>query len=205
MTDDEATLEAFYTPDNWAYVITQRLVYTGLHGAWTPMRTILEPTAGAGAFVKAAKRTWPDAHVTAIEINSREVPNLEAAGADVIHAGDATTLLPKAKKKYDLILTNPPFSLAERLVHLCLPLLTRDGHLAMLLKSSFIHGAGRLKTLWRPSTYNGMACGLECVIPLAVRPSFDGNGADRYDYSVFVWGYARNGTLLSMPPLTLEG
>ena len=102
---------------------------------WSPLacKRILDPSAGAGAYGAVLRARFPRAHLTAIELRPEERPHLERHYDEVI-IGDARVELAKlaeAGRRFDLIATNPPFTLLVDLLKLCLPLLGDDAVLAL--------------------------------------------------------------------------
>jgi len=76
--------------------------------------TILEPSAGRGALIKAVRRRCPGAVVDCFELMPENVPFLQKVeGAHII--GDDFT---KAEGKWQRIIANPPFSGNQDIDHL---------------------------------------------------------------------------------------
>lgn len=150
----------------------------------TNIRHILEPSAGDGSFVEAAKSAWPHARITALEPNriSAESPNVRQI---------RTTFEAWCTKsrEVDLIIGNPPYMLAEE--HVTLARKT-GAWVAFLLRLSFLGSQARARTVWASP-------GLRWLIPISRRPSFTGGGSDASEYAVFVWqrGYEGNAEILS--------
>lgn len=144
---------------------------------------IIEPSAGAGAFVRAARAVWPRSRITAIDIrDTRRL--LRAAGADEVHCGDwlrwvASAQLQKHGQRI-LILGNPPFLRAEAHARAALSLLGASGVLALLLRVGFLGSEERVP-FWRDHPLRG----LRSIVP---RPSYDGEGQDGSEYATFLWG-----------------
>lgn len=82
-------------------------------------RVIIEPSAGGGAFVRAARRVWGlTPHIIAIEVDHRRNQRaLEQAGADVVLFGrweNCHEEVPRpGLEDTVLIVGNPPFDLPE--------------------------------------------------------------------------------------------
>jgi hypothetical protein len=155
--------DTYNTPDELALACTRAL-------ADLPMaepRTILEPSVGGGAFARAAATIWPRATLETVDIAKRS---------------DATYTMPFEKFAdygWDLILGNPPYSLAEPHIRHALALLTPGGVLAFLLRTAFKESKKRLQ-FWREFPHR-----IEHqIVP---RPSFTGKGSDATSYSWFVW------------------
>ncbi|WP_436663579.1 hypothetical protein ACOALA_13645 [Alicyclobacillus acidoterrestris] len=79
-------------------------------------------------------------------------------------------------ERYDFIITNPPFSLAQEFVEKSL---TLANCVIMLLRLNFL-ASGKRKEFWEkhPPT---------AIHVLTKRPSFTGTGTDATDYAWFVW------------------
>jgi hypothetical protein len=157
---------------------------------------VVEPSAGTGNFVRAARAAWPASRIAAIE------PHAPAANAgedawrvqsfeDAADAfGASVPLWPRA-----LVLGNPPFDRAESHVRIALE---RLGHftatapqprwLAFVLRASFLAGQKRTAGLWTeaPARY---------VWHLAPRPSFTADGkTDGAEYVLCVWMAGHRGS-----------
>lgn len=164
------------TPDDLALRIVRRC-----EARLPTPRTILEPSAGDGAFVRACKEIYPGAKMCVVE------PDTNHADALIIMQPDElsfVTIEDHARcygdERFDLIIGNPPYSLAEEHVRLCLPLRAKGGTLVFLLRLAFLESKKRI-SLWRehPPTY---------VDVLSERPSFTSNGkTDVTAYAVFTW------------------
>jgi hypothetical protein len=85
----------------------------------------------------------------------------------------------------DLIITNPPFSIALEFLQKSL---TEAQCVCYLLRLSFLGSKGR-KPFWRENTPTH-----QMVID---RPSFTGNGTDNSEYAWFCWDHDG---LLTVPP-----
>jgi hypothetical protein len=155
-----------------------------------PPRKILEPGCGGGAFLRAADKTWP---------SRRELVGVDlepaCSGPGEVWRGDLFLFEPSTK--WDLILGNPPYGLAEKAVRHCLSILPTGAHLAFLLRMSFLASQKRVP-LFREHP-------LFAFWPIAGRPSFTGGGSDTSEYGLFLWrkGFAAPGVL--MQPLEWKG
>lgn len=94
---------------------------------------ILEPCVGGGNIAYAMSRHFPDAEITAIDIVDRGYPGT------IID----DFLSWKTDKKFDCIITNPPFSHAQEFIEKGLHLLSEKGQMMMFLKIQFLEGAKR--------------------------------------------------------------
>jgi hypothetical protein len=145
-------------------------------------KTVLEPGAGTGNFVRAVKAQWPAAFVDAVEIR------------DVKPSGDAFTRADLLTVKinanhYDLIIGNPPYGggLAEAFVRKCIPLLAPNGVLAFLLKMHFF-GTRKRQELWGSFPFTA-------AYPIIPRPDFTGDGRDTSEYALICWERGDSGAL----------
>jgi hypothetical protein len=170
--------DAYLTPPALALAICARLRDLGIHH---PGR-VLEPGAGAGAFMRATAETWPDASVTGYDLEPK-LPGIIRADFLKGTQGHA----------FALILGNPPYLFAEDFVHVGLDRATHFGFVAFLLRLSFLGGQGRADSLWN-------ARNLRWLAPITPRPSFTPDGkTDAAEYALFVWqrGYVGNAELLA--------
>lgn len=134
-----------------------------------------EPACGAGHIVEAAgpRHTW-------VTIDIRDVPNPAPAGTLCDMHLPSTNFLDLDLPHCDVIITNPPFYLAEEFVRKALSCAT---HVAMLLRLAFLETRKR-EAINREHPAD--------VYVLSRRPSFINNGAtDATAYGWFVWGPGR--------------
>ena len=80
---------------------------------------------------------------------------------------------------YDVIIGNPPYSLALDFINKSLELLHPGGLLIFLLRTNFLESEKRFKW-WQEHPLSGL-------YTLHKRPSFTGRGTDATSYSWFVW------------------
>lgn len=155
--------DAYFTPAPLARAIVARLATV-----LTPA-SVLEPSAGAGAFMDAAEAAWPSARVVGIDLEPQR--DSVTRGDFIRHEIDRASVA--------LVLGNPPFVDAEAFVRKALDLVPPGGHVAFLLRAGFLHGKKRGAWVQKH---------LRLYIPLAERPSFTDDGrTDASEYSVFVW------------------
>lgn len=95
--------------------------------------TFLESCVGQGHLAKVIKRHFPNATLDCVDIVDRGYPSTIVA--------DFLTW--KSDKKYDCIITNPPFSLGLEFVIKGMELLKDGGQMALFLKIQFLEGAKR--------------------------------------------------------------
>ncbi len=159
---------------------------------------ILEPSAGAGSFCRAARTCWgPDAYITAVEPfrgpqdkNGRPTK----AGADVwrkLTLEDYCLQRSGQDVDFDLTVGNPPYMEAEAHVQLTR---ARSLYVAFLLRFSFLGSQRRAKEIFG-------APGLRYILPLAQRPTFMDRGSDNSEYATFVWQRDYRGNAEVLPHL----
>jgi len=142
-----------------------------------------EPCVGNGAIVRAVgdRNPW-------VTYDIREVP--DHPGVALHHPSTDFLAQDLEPGTFDVIITNPPFYLAEEFVRKALTCAT---HVAMLLRLAFLETRRREQLhAEHPSD----------VYVLSRRPSFMANGAtDSCAYAWFVWGPGRGGrwTILKTP------
>lgn len=143
-----------------------------------PVTRMLEPGCGTGSFLKATKTTWPNVKRLGVE----RVPFIaQEARVKGHHVIESDFLKKRFKKEYDLIIGNPPYSMAREFVEKSLSLLSLFGNAVFLLRLDFLGSKKRLP-FWRKTHP-------QKIFALARRPSFsECGGTDRYEYMVCVWG-----------------
>lgn len=97
------------------------------------MRNVLEPCVGAGHIAEQIKLRHPETTVDCVDIIDRGY-----SGTIVSDFLEYDTT-----KKYDTIITNPPYSLAAEFIKKSFSLLSPCGKIAMFLKLQFLEGEKR--------------------------------------------------------------
>ena len=176
-------LDRYYTPDALALAC---MPYVARPSA----NRVLEPHCGGGAFVRAVRRTIPDARLTTCDID--DVP--ESSRGDEHVTGDF--LAADLEGGYDLIIGNPPFRDPWPHVERAFALASPHGTVAFILPLARV--CGRRNRLWLrgrwPST----------IAPISPRPSFRGGKADMRDVAMWVWDMWDADCVARMVPLTWE-
>jgi hypothetical protein len=142
-----------------------------------PKGTWFEPCAGNGDIIQGVGdiRKSP-IYWHANELRSECEPALrKLANQVVIGSFLDWKVEPNAPRQYDVIITNPPFSLAMEVI---LKSLELADYVCMLLRLNFLGSADR------HSFFREM---MPDVFVIPERPSFDGKGADSIEYAWFVW------------------
>lgn len=184
-TEREA-LDTYDTPEPLARAVCWAL--RPEMGSFSYPERILEPSAGTGVFIHAARQVWPKATIAGIDIAPR--------GPEVLKADFFE--LPR-REEYDLVIGNPPWSLAQEFVEHSLRVVRNLGVVAFILRTSFWHGQQRVDGLHRPHPPRFW-------LPLRERPSYTGDGkSDSVDSSVFVWQKGFSGRTEVLPHLHWRG
>ena len=148
---------------------------------------ILDPGAGDGQGGQEARKLWPSAHIVGVELdNERHTPH--PAYDDFIYR-DFLRWHPD--QRFDLILSNPPYSnpsrdIAEGFVHKARTLLTQAGKMVFIVRAAFTHSQGRWDRIFRD--YQP-----ELELVSIRRPSFyyeltGSKDTNSEDYTILVWG-----------------
>ncbi len=132
----------------------------------------LEPSAGSGAIIRAVNAIKPGITWAAVELDNRHSSNLKALTNNV-HVGSYLTW--EKDRHYDVVIGNPPYSLAMEFVQTSL---RNADTVALLLRLCF--AASKKRADFMMSTCPD-------VYVLSQRPSFTGGGTDSTDYAWFVW------------------
>jgi len=136
---------------------------------------VLEPSAGNGNIVEVVKRNGKNT-VTSVELRSEEADNLRAVSDKVIISD---FLKFETDDKFDFIIGNPPYSLAQEFLEKCFEIADKNTRIIMLLRTNFLESKKRCE-FWQKHPVNGLYV-------LSKRPSFTGKGTDATSYSWFVW------------------
>jgi len=130
---------------------------------------VLEPACGSGSIVEVLQGLWPRrSRISFFDIAPE--PDFPVPAIDFLEHKEG---------EYDLIITNPPYTLAEEFVEHGLSLLSEKGRLALLLRVNFFAGQARYGWL---SKHMPKECYVTCR-----RPNFRGKGTDSTEYAWFVW------------------
>jgi hypothetical protein len=194
--------DAYFTPQPLANAMTTSV---SQHLCSDP-KSVLEPSAGGGAFVNAALNVFPTLYVKAIDIKLTK----QLARLDGWRMNQQTVTVERQsfedyarefhrsnEERYGLIIGNPPYKLAAEHVQMARGL---GVHVAFLLRLSFLGSQTRAKTIFTEP-------GLRFIQPVAQRPKFirSKKSGDNSEYAVFMWqsGY-RGGRPEVLPHLWVE-
>ena len=137
---------------------------------------ILEPSAGNGNIIQALRNRGYDNFIDAVELREEERYNLIGKANRVGIFNYLTETIPY---KYDVIIGNPPYSMAQEFIDKSLTLLKPGGRLIFLLRTNFLESKKR-STWWQDKIPSRL-------YTLSKRPSFTGKGTDATSYSWFIW------------------
>jgi hypothetical protein len=143
---------------------------------FTPTR-ILDPGSGEGAWGAVARKRWPPAHITGVEL--RDVAPHPAY--DVWLTTSFLTSSAVLPSTFSLVAGNPPYRDAEAFIRAGLELLEEGGRLVFLLRWAFAEGQARGRGLFReyPPRW---------LVPCSKRPSFTGDDkTNATAFGFYVW------------------
>lgn len=165
-------------------------------------RSILDLGCGDGAIGQALRVRLGDAPlIVGVEIDATRATAaraLEGPGSarayDHVELKDLlATPAPKEDVGADLVISNPPFSLAEPFARRAFALVRPGGVVAFILRLGWLASQSRV------AFHREFPCD---VFVLPKRPSFTGNGkSDSADYAWLCWGIGRGGrwSVLEVP------
>jgi len=157
------------------YVTPEGHIAAGLDLVPGVPATILDTGAGCGAWGRAARVRWPNAHIIGVE--ARDVPKPE--GYDEWHTEPFAQVAP-VLPLVDLVCGNPPYREAEEFVRLGLGCLRFGGCVVFLLRLAFLESRRRSGGLYQEHPP-------ELVSVCARRPRFYGKGGGAEAYAFFRW------------------
>lgn len=140
VVDEKQSFQFFETPENLA----ERMVAMANMSA---KHTVLEPSAGKGAIIKAIQRSYPGITVFACELNPKmsdeltKMARVAVLGRDFM---DVTT-------KFDRIIMNPPFNVGQDIQHVrhAYDLLNTGGRIVAITSRSWIAGNNKKTEAFR--------------------------------------------------------
>lgn len=150
--------------------------------------SILEPAAGDGRILYELEKgihlltdKEQICEMTAVDKYYGTSPSDKGYRSDILAFWKQDFLTWETNNKYDLIVTNPPYSLATEYILKCHDLLADQGDMWFLLRLDFLGSKNRYQRL-----YTQMAP--TTLLVLSQRPSFTNDGAtDAHNYGWFHW------------------
>jgi hypothetical protein len=137
--------------------------------------SILDIGAGDGRWGTIAQEMTGAQYLAGVEIEDVTPPT----NYDYWYHGDFLTWEPE-DWGFDLIVSNPPYFIAEEIIRKAWTMLNPGGSIVMLLRLSFMAGIKRYNGLWKEIWPHMVAV-------CSRRPSFYGGGTNGTDYGVFYW------------------
>ena len=136
---------------------------------------VLDPCAGTGIWGKVARERWQDAQIVGADIRLLSHPK----DYDWWLRGDFLTI--GETRLFDVVIANPPFSLAEEFVRHALRCTVDSGYVVMLLRQSFLASVKRYGFFkWDNPP--------KVVYQCCDRPFFGWDGGTaNYDYNFILW------------------
>lgn len=192
---ERAAFDAYPTPVAFAEGMARRVAEILPY----PPAAIIEPSAGAGAFVRAAHGLWPTVPIIAVEVQpGLDLPLYEAGAEgvsianwiDVAEAINRTS--PALPPPPWLVIGNPPYLEAVEHIEAALRVMQHGEWLAFLLRINFFGSNGR-RAFWARKKDR-----LRYLIPFTQRPKFRNNKSDATEYGCFIWqkGWTGNAEIL---------
>lgn len=166
-------------------------------------RRIIEPSAGMGPFIRAAKQVWPEVFAMGVDIDPRIEAHMRDAGADRVAIGDWEEVIRGQKNLDVLILGNDPFTLQVAHVMAGLEAQGHGTYQAKVSRASLLESRERIP-FWEshPARY---------VLPLVPRPNFmkgmvdpvtkKKKGGDNSAYMLYIWQKGYRGRAELFTPL----
>lgn len=155
-----------YTTTELAAAIVERLI---ANGDLVDGMRVLDPCVGLGAFADAVRRLCPNCAVTTMDTDR---------SVDADFHGDFLSV--ETSPVFDLVVSNPPFSLAQEFVERASAFCKPTGTVCFLMLLQFL-GSSKRKELFD-------AYPVASVDVIRPRPSFASDGStDAREYAVFRW------------------
>ena len=140
--------------------------------------TILDPCAGSGTIAKAVKKFYPKAIINQCEIREDQ-PLIRYEGGWNFR-GNALDLNSVDIVDVGVIISNPPYSMAQEIIEHFFKIKRPTAQVIMLLRIGFLESQKRIP-FWKKYPVSEL-------YPLSHRPSFTGDGhTDATAYAWFVW------------------
>lgn len=140
--------------------------------------SILEPAAGQGHISKVLREFYPYSEIVSTDLIDRDSP----FGIDVIPNVDFLTY--NYNRKFDNIITNPPFKLAKEFILRALEL--ANDKVIMFAKIQLLEGQDRLK-MWEDTPIKKIYVFSKRVNPMRNGSEVDENGKPWSSTMCFAW------------------
>jgi SAM-dependent methyltransferase len=150
-------------------------------------KAVLDIGAGDGRWGKIWGERTEAKIIAGVEIQDKPRPTLYTHWYD-----NQDFMTWETDLTFDLIVSNPPYFIAEPIIRKAWSLLRPEGRMVFLLRLAFLAGVGRYNGLWNDLYPNEVAV-------MSRRPSFYGGGTNGTDFGLFVWDKNRDGSPVGMP------
>jgi predicted TPR repeat methyltransferase len=138
---------------------------------------VLDPGCGTGVWGKAIRKQYPLAIIEGVDI---KLPDIDLSCYNGLVQRDYLDLI--YGREFDLIIGNPPYSLAEDFLDKSFELITNGGFIAFLLRSAFAESRKRYDRFFSVLKHP------KYIYQSVSRVSFTGDGkSDNTAYSFFIW------------------
>lgn len=196
---ERSARDLYVTPVGVTEALLDELERTFGWGPSTKLR-ILDVGAGTGRITAACRAQWPEARIVACEIDPAHHAALQDAGADTVWTCDfVAEPWGLGAPGFDLIIGNPPYSLALPFLRQCLEIagdIDRAPVVALLVNMNFFGSDGRVD--W----FDAHAAQCHAMRTLAPRPSFthEETGKLQTDSVEYAWWLWSNESLPELSP-----
>lgn len=169
----------------------RRIIWAALNEVWLNdsidrrRKIVLDAGSGDGRWLDQAAKNWPNSRRIGVELRNLPQP----ASAHVwVPRQDFLTYAPEHPDlRPDLVVMNPPFSLAEEFIRHAWAISSDHGAIVAFTRLELLAGQTRGKSFW-PSHP------ADRVYVLTERPSFTNDGVtDNTEYMVCTWKKANTG------------
>jgi hypothetical protein len=156
------------------------------HELYPNKKLIIDPACGAGNFIKAAKKFWPNANTLGVDLvdYAQQVAMLPCAFVQADFMQYAPMLGTTYFTPDTLIITNPPYGndYPQRFIEVISQNAQPGCHIAFLLRQAFLGGVGRALHFKERKS-------LRIKRDVAGRPKFDeaSKAQDHSEYAVFIY------------------
>lgn len=182
------------------------------------MFSVLEPAAGNGALIRAIARSerlnYADLAIDAVEYDGRFLPGLEGTAVSLERSASCRMVCveicnylerPAPPERYDIAITNPPFTRGMEGPFMA-KLLDECNFIAAILPSRSLHGIARYDAIWKRFELAGRAApewAIRSIKYCKRRPKFAGtNGGKDEIVIVAMERHAASGSTLINPSIS---
>lgn len=167
--------------ENDLYKTEINLISEALRKYARPGNSVLDVGAGDGRWGIATALMFPQwvSRVDMVDVTDQEFVFEAPPGVETNYFVE-DFLKWEAPRQYDLIVSNPPYFIAEECIRKSWDLLRPGGMMMFLLRLSFLEGVGRHNGLFNELPMSKVAV-------CSRRPSFYGNKTNATAFAVYIW------------------